>query len=62
MTEYYQNSKHDFQQGTRYYLDTPYGQVKMFVEDGKVILQFFPDKKKNSNLIKKKDINRPKTP
>lgn len=54
MTEYYQNSKENFKTENKYYLDTPYGQVKMFVEDGKVILQFFPDIKKKTNLIKKK--------
>ena len=55
--EYYQNSKYDFHTGTRYYLDTPYGQVKMFVEEGKVILQFFPDIKKIPKFDAKKHIN-----
>ena len=55
--EYYQNSKDDFTVGIRYYLDTPYGQVKMFVEKGKVILQFFPDNKKVMKYDAKKNIN-----
>ena len=42
--DYYQNSKDDFRHGERYYLETPFGQVKFFTKDGKVILQFFTRK------------------
>lgn len=51
----YQKSTEDFYTDTRYYLDTPFGQVKMFVEKKKTILQFFPSKDILEELRKKEN-------
>lgn len=39
----YENTE-NFVDGGRHYLETPFGQVKVFVENGKIVMQFFTRK------------------
>ena len=57
LNSYYQDSKYKFEKGIRYYLDTPLGQVKMFVKrsDNTLVLQFFPKKELVKVFGKKND-------
>lgn len=42
--EGYYEKVENFDINSRYYLETPFGQIKMFIENGKVNLQFWTRK------------------